>query len=129
MERVVQDALRAHFRPEFLNRLDEIVIFHALSREHLRRVVDLQVAHLRALLAERRIALELTDAARDALAEEGWDPHFGARPLKRTLQRRVQNPLATKLLEGAFRPGDTVRVDRADGAYTFRALRPEEATA
>ncbi len=129
MERVVQDALRAHFRPEFLNRLDEIVIFHALAREHLRRVVDLQVAHLRALLAERRIALELTDAARDALAEEGWDPHFGARPLKRTLQRRVQNPLATKLLEGAFRPGDTVRVDRADGAYTFRALRPEEAHA
>jgi len=129
MERVVQDALRAHFRPEFLNRLDEIVIFHALSREHLRRVVDLQVAHLRALLAERRIALELTDAARDALAEEGWDPNFGARPLKRTLQRRVQNPLAAKLLEGAFQPGDTVRVDRADGAYTFRALRPEEATA
>ncbi len=127
MERIVQDALRGHFRPEFLNRLDEIVVFHALSREDLRKVVDLQVARLRAMLAERGIALVLTDAARDALAEEGWDPHFGARPLKRTLQRRVQNPLALKLLEGEFKTGDTVEVGRGDGSYVFRALRSEEA--
>jgi len=129
LERIVQGALRGHFRPEFLNRLDEIVIFHSLSRADLRKVVDLQVKHLGAMLADRRITLDLTEAARDALAEEGYDPHFGARPLKRTLQRRVQNPLAMKLLEGAFKPGDTVRVDRGDGTFTFRAVRPEEVPA
>jgi ATP-dependent Clp protease ATP-binding subunit ClpB len=127
MERIVQHALRSHFRPEFLNRLDEIVIFDALTRDDLRRIVDLQVAHLRAMLAERRIDLVLSDEARDALAEEGWDPHVGARPLKRTLQRRVQNPLAMKLLEGAFKPGDTVRVGREGGTFSFRAIRPQEA--
>ena len=127
MERIVQHALRTHFRPEFLNRLDEIVIFDALSREDLRRIVDLQVTHLRAMLADRGIELVLTDEARDALAEEGWDPHFGARPLKRTLQRRIQNPLAMKLLEGAFKAGDTVRVGREGGTFSFRAVRPEEA--
>ena len=127
MERIVQHALRSHFRPEFLNRLDEIVIFDALSREDLRLIVDLQVTHLRAMLADRGIELVLTDEARDALAEEGWDPHFGARPLKRTLQRRIQNPLAMKLLEGAFKAGDTVRVGREGGTFSFRAVRPEEA--
>ena len=129
MERIVQHALRSHFRPEFLNRLDEIVVFHALSRADLRRVVDLQVAHLRATLAERRVELLMTDEARDALAEEGWDPHFGARPLKRTLQRRVQNPLAMKLLEGAIQSGDTVRVGWEGGAFSFRAIRPGEVPA
>jgi ATP-dependent Clp protease ATP-binding subunit ClpB len=129
MERIVQHALRGHFRPEFLNRVDEIVIFHALTRADLRKVVDLQVVHLRALLAERRIELELTDEAREALAEEGWDPHFGARPLKRTLQRRVQNPLAMKLLEGTFKSGDRVRVGWEAGAFSFRAARPEEVPA
>ena len=129
LERIVQDALRTHFRPEFLNRLDEIVIFQALTRADLRRVVDLQVVRLRAMLADRGLALELTDEARDALAEEGWDPHFGARPLKRTLQRRVQNPLAMKLLEGTFKPGDTVRVGREGGAFSFRAIRPGEVPA
>jgi len=127
LERIVQHALRSHFRPEFLNRLDEIVIFDALSREDLRRIVDLQVMHLRAMLADRGIDLLLSDEARDALAEEGWDPHFGARPLKRTLQRRIQNPLAMKLLEGAFKAGDTVRVGREGGTFSFRAVRPEEA--
>jgi ATP-dependent Clp protease ATP-binding subunit ClpB len=124
MESRVQRALREHFRPEFLNRLDEIVMFHALSREHIREVVEIQFRHLRDMLAERRITLVLTDVARDTLADEGYDPHFGARPLKRTIQRRVQNPLAMKLLQGEFAPGDTVEVSVADGGFTFRALKP-----
>jgi ATP-dependent Clp protease ATP-binding subunit ClpB len=122
MESIVQRSLREHFRPEFLNRLDEIVTFHALDREHIRRIVDLQFQQLRARLADRRIDLVLTERARDTLADEGYDPHFGARPLKRTLQRRVQNPLAMKLLEGAFHEGATVEVDAVDGGFTFRAV-------
>jgi ATP-dependent Clp protease ATP-binding subunit ClpB len=119
MKRRVDHALREHFRPEFLNRVDEVVVFRALSRKDLRTIVDLAVEHLRAMLADRQIDLLLTDAARDALAEEGYDPHFGARPLKRTIQRRVQNPLAMKLLEGTFKPGQTVEVDYAKGEFKF----------
>jgi ATP-dependent Clp protease ATP-binding subunit ClpB len=120
MERRVERALRAHFRPEFLNRVDEIVVFRALTRDELRTIVDLHAEALRRMLAEREIGLVLTDAARDALAEEGYDPQFGARPLKRVLQRRVQNPLAMRLLQGEFAPGQTVRVDFAGGEYSFR---------
>jgi ATP-dependent Clp protease ATP-binding subunit ClpB len=119
MERRVDRALRAHFRPEFLNRLDEIVVFHALTRVQLRRIVDLQAEGLRALLAGRGVGLALTEAARDALVEEGYDPQFGARPLKRTLQRRVQNPLAMRLLQGAIQSGQTVTVDHRGGEFTF----------
>jgi ATP-dependent Clp protease ATP-binding subunit ClpB len=122
MERRVQRAVREHFRPELLNRIDEVVVFHALSREDLRRIVDLAAESLRRMLAERDIGFELTPAARDALAEEGYDPHFGARPLKRTLQRRVQNPLAMELLRAGFKPGQTVVVDAAEGEFTFRAV-------
>jgi ATP-dependent Clp protease ATP-binding subunit ClpB len=122
MERLVQRALRAHFRPEFLNRLDETVVFRQLTREQIRHIVGLHAESLARMLHERGMGLMVTEAARDALAEEGYDPHFGARPLKRTLQRRVQNPLAMKLLEGAFKPGDTVQVDHADGAYVFRTV-------
>jgi len=121
MERRVERALREHFRPEFLNRVDETVVFHSLTRGQLRRIVDLQADVLRRTLAEREIALTLTDAARDALAEEGYDPQFGARPIKRTLQRRVQNPLAMKLLKGEFKPGGALVVDFRDGAFTFEA--------
>jgi ATP-dependent Clp protease ATP-binding subunit ClpB len=123
MERRVEEALHQHFRPEFLNRVDETVIFHSLSRADLRKIVDLQVESLRRTLADRHIGIELTGAARDALAEEGYDPHFGARPLKRTLQRMVQNPLAMRLLQGAFKSGDTIEVDYAKGAFTFDARR------
>jgi ATP-dependent Clp protease ATP-binding subunit ClpB len=129
MERRVQEALHQHFRPEFLNRVDEIVIFHSLTREDLRRIVDLAAAGLARMLAERDITLELTDAARDALAEEGYDPRFGARPLKRTLQRRVQNPLALKLLQGEFRAGQTVEVDAQRGEIVMRAATKREAAA
>ncbi|HVP14500.1 MAG TPA: hypothetical protein VMS88_03085, partial [Terriglobales bacterium] len=129
MERRVERALRAHFRPEFLNRVDEIVVFHALDRAQLRAIVDLHAESLRRMLADREIGLVLTGAARDALAEEGYDPQFGARPLKRTLQRRVQNPLAMRLLQGEFKGGQAVRVDYANGEFTFttESARPEPA--
>jgi ATP-dependent Clp protease ATP-binding subunit ClpB len=127
METLVQRVLREHFRPEFLNRLDEIVVFHALSREHLREIVNLNAESLRRMLAERELGLELTDAARDLLAAEGYDPHYGARPLKRTLQRRVQNPLALKLLKGEFRPGQTIIVDAKNGEISFEAVPAREA--
>jgi ATP-dependent Clp protease ATP-binding subunit ClpB len=120
----VLEALRQHFRPEFLNRVDETVIFQQLSREQIRHIVELHAESLKKLLSERGISLTLTDSARDALAEEGYDPHFGARPLKRTLQRRIQNPLAMKLLEGAFKAGDTVEVRYASGTYEFRTVKP-----
>jgi len=103
--------LRDVFRPEFLNRIDEIVEFQPLTRDQLGDIVDLQLARLRARLAERGLSLELTDAAKEVVAEAGWDPAFGARPLKRALQRLVENPLALRLLEGEFAEGDTIRVD------------------
>jgi ATP-dependent Clp protease ATP-binding subunit ClpB len=113
------DSMREHFRPEFLNRIDEIVVFQPLSREQIAEIVDLQLERLRARLAERRITLELTDAAKEALAEAGWDPAYGARPLKRAIQRLVENPLALRLLEGEFGDGDTVRVDASEGELAF----------
>ena len=96
------DELRERFRPEFINRIDEIVVFEPLTREQLTEIVELQLARLRERLAERRVALELTDAAKEALAEAGWDPAYGARPLKRAIQRMLENPLALELLEGRF---------------------------
>jgi ATP-dependent Clp protease ATP-binding subunit ClpB len=125
LERRIQEALREHFRPEFLNRVDEIIVFHALGREQIRRIVDLHVESLRRMVAERGVTLELTDAARDALAAEGYDPHFGARPLKRTIQRKLQNPLAMKLLSGEFKPGQTIEADVEKGAIVFRAKKPK----
>ena len=129
MERRVMEAVGAHFRPEFVNRLDEIVIFHALTREHIRTIVDLHLESLRRMLAERALGLTLTDAARDALAEEGYDPHFGARPLKRTIQRRIQNPLAMRLLRSEFKPGQTIEVDFEKGEFTFAVSRPAKLAA
>src|SRR5262249_40366702 len=129
MERRVMDAVRAHFRPEFLNRVDEIVIFHALTREHIRTIVDHQLESLRSMLAQRELGLSLTDSARDALAEEGFDPHFGARPLKRTVQRRIQTPLAMRLLQSEFKPGQTIQVDFNKGEFTFAVRRPEKLVA
>ena len=111
--------MRDRFRPEFLNRIDEIVVFEELTREQIGEIVELQLARLRERLAERRIELELTVAAKEALAEAGWDPAYGARPLKRAIQRLVENPLALRLLEGEFADGDRVVVDAADGELTF----------
>jgi ATP-dependent Clp protease ATP-binding subunit ClpB len=111
--------MREHFRPEFLNRIDEIVVFEPLSREQIGAIVDLQLERLRGRLAERSITLELTDAAKEAIAEEGWDPAYGARPLKRAIQRRIENPLALRLLERDFADGDTIRVDAQNGDLVF----------
>jgi ATP-dependent Clp protease ATP-binding subunit ClpB len=113
--RLVLEALRQHFRPEFLNRVDEIIFFHALDREHLKHIVDIQIAGLVKRLEERKIHVQLTDAAKERLVREGYDPTYGARPLKRTIQRRVLDPLAMRVLEGEFREGDTVAVDAGDG--------------
>ncbi len=119
---LVMAALRQHFRPEFLNRVDEIILFHGLSREHLQQIVEIQVRRLQKLLADRRLEIVLTDAARSFLAEKGYDPAYGARPLKRVLQRQVQDPLALRLLRGEFREGDRVRVDARDGRLTFERV-------
>ncbi len=116
----VSEAMRAHFRPEFLNRLDEIIVFKSLGREALARIVDIQIGKLAHALAEREMTLEVTDAAKDALAREGYDPDFGARPLKRAIQRLVQDPLAGRILEGSLLAGDGILVDAgADGGLTF----------
>ena len=126
------EEMRERFRPEFLNRIDEIVQFEPLTRDQLADIVELQLGRLRSRLAERGIGVELTDAAKAAIADAGWDPTYGARPLKRALQRLVENPLAIRLLEGEFAEGDTVLVDAEDGALTFtnaRATEPEPATA
>jgi ATP-dependent Clp protease ATP-binding subunit ClpB len=118
----VDEALRAHFKPEFLNRIDETIVFHQLGREHFHRIVDIQLERVAKLLAERRISIEVTDAAKDLLAEKGYDPHYGARPLKRVIQRMLQDPLAMKILEGEFPEGSKVTVDaRVNGeALEFR---------
>jgi ATP-dependent Clp protease ATP-binding subunit ClpB len=122
--------LRDRFRPEFLNRVDEVVTFEALTKEQLADIVELQLARLRERLAERRISLEVSDEAKELLAEEGWDPAYGARPLKRAIQRLVENPLALEWLEGRFSEGDTVRVDAARRELVFeRAEVAEPATA
>jgi ATP-dependent Clp protease ATP-binding subunit ClpB len=116
------DALRDVFRPEFLNRIDEVIEFQPLSKEQIAEIVELQLGRLRERLAERRIELELTDAAKEALAEAGWDPAYGARPLKRAIQRLLENPLALRLLEGDFADGDTIRVDAEDGEIRFEKV-------
>src|SRR6185437_12940883 len=123
------EAMTEVFRPEFLNRIDEIVEFHPLSKEQIGEIVELQLARLRGRLADRAIGLHLTDAAKEAIAEEGWDPAYGARPLKRALQRLVENPLALKLLEGEFTEGDTVRVDAKDGELVFEQAGDRAAAA
>jgi ATP-dependent Clp protease ATP-binding subunit ClpB len=108
---LVMQELRNTLRPEFLNRIDDVVIFAPLTRDEIERIVDIQLAHLARRLAQRRITLDVTAEAKAFLAREGYDPQFGARPLKRTIQRLVQDPLAIKLLEGEFGEGDTVTVD------------------
>jgi ATP-dependent Clp protease ATP-binding subunit ClpB len=111
MRRRVMDVVRNTFRPEFLNRVDEIIIFRSLSLERIKEIVDIQLEYLRKRLVERKIELELTDRAKEALAEKGYDPVYGARPLKRTIQRLIENPLANDILQGNFKEGDTIVVD------------------
>ena len=119
VRRQVTEALRQHFRPEFLNRIDEIIFFHALGMEHMSKIVDIQLRGLLKRLEDRKIHVELTERARNAVVAEGYDPMYGARPLKRTIQRRVLDPLAMRVLEGVFREGDRVTVDVGDNGLVF----------
>jgi ATP-dependent Clp protease ATP-binding subunit ClpB len=119
VEPQVMDVVRGHFRPEFLNRLDEIILFHRLGQEHMAPIVDLQVARVRKLLADRKIAIELTEAAKRWLGRVGYDPVYGARPLKRAVQRYLQDPLAEMILEGKVPDGSTLRIDEGDGALAM----------
>jgi ATP-dependent Clp protease ATP-binding subunit ClpB len=114
--------LQVHFRPEFLNRVDEIVIFHPLTREDLAKIVDIQLLRVAELLKERNLGLEVSPEARAYLAEVGFDPDYGARPLKRAIQHELQDPLAMQVLAGAFREGDTVRVEREAAGLSFAAV-------
>jgi ATP-dependent Clp protease ATP-binding subunit ClpB len=134
VEARVRDELRSHFRPEFLNRVDDIIVFRQLSREDLVQIVDLQLARLERTLAQRHIALQVTPDAKMLIAAEGYDPVYGARPLKRVIQRLLQNPIALELLEGTFHEGDTIRVERDGQALRFEpvpsgAREPELASA
>ncbi len=119
MQERVMDALRSQFRPEFLNRIDEVIVFSSLGREQIKSIVDIQLRGLSKRLEERRVSLEVTESAKELLAVQGYDPIYGARPLKRTIQHKVVDPLALKLLGGEFQEGDTVIVDALDGEFLF----------
>ncbi len=122
VEAHVRDMLKKMLRPELLNRIDETIIFHQLSADDLVSIVDIQTRHLRTRLADRGLTFEMSDAAKTALAEEAYDPQFGARPLKRAIQQRIENPIATRILAGDFEPGDTIQADYAGKSFTFERV-------
>ncbi|MBI3074282.1 MAG: ATP-dependent chaperone ClpB [Deltaproteobacteria bacterium] len=128
MEKRVREALKGHFRPEFLNRIDEVLIFKSLTKDHMKGIIDIQLKRLRKLLAERRIEIEVTQAAKDFIADEGYDPAYGARPLKRAIQSHLQNPLSLLVLKGDFKETDTVIADLAPSkdALAFRRKDKEK---
>ncbi|MGB5165445.1 MAG: AAA family ATPase, partial [Woeseiaceae bacterium] len=119
MKASLMEIVGSHFRPEFVNRIDDVVVFHPLGRDHIRRIVDIQLSYLHARLAERDIKIELSEAARDKLADAGFDPVYGARPLKRAIQQQVENPLAQEILQGKFKPGSVIRVGVEDDHLEF----------
>jgi ATP-dependent Clp protease ATP-binding subunit ClpB len=119
MRASVMEALEVRFLPEFLNRIDETIVFHPLDRSQIRQIVDLQIDALARLLAQRELGLEVTEAARQEIANRGYDPTYGARPLKRVIQQQIQNPLATELLKGEFAEGSTVRIDFDGEEFSF----------
>jgi ATP-dependent Clp protease ATP-binding subunit ClpB len=120
MKAAVMEVVGTHFRPEFINRVDDVVVFHPLSREHIRLIVDIQLGYLHDRLADRDMQITLTDAARDRLADAGFDPVYGARPLKRAIQQQIENPLANEILQGKFGPGDVIEIDVADDRLQFQ---------
>jgi ATP-dependent Clp protease ATP-binding subunit ClpB len=122
IETTVRDELRKNFRPEFLNRVDEIIVFRQLGRAELGKIVELQLKGLEKMLAARQLMITLTDEAKELLGTEGYDPVYGARPIKRVIQHRLQNPLALQVLEGTYHPGDTIQVAVKGGALTFTRL-------
>jgi len=117
--RLVMDELRQHFRPEFLNRIDEIIIFDRLSDDDLKEIVEIQLRRLTKRLAAQKITLNLSDAAKELIAKEGYDPVYGARPLKRAIQKEILDPLSLQILEGKIREGQTIKVDAKDGKLIF----------
>jgi ATP-dependent Clp protease ATP-binding subunit ClpB len=122
MKAAVMEVVGTHFRPEFINRIDETVVFHPLDQAEIRKIADIQLNNLRQRLAARDLGIQITDAALDLLAEAGFDPVYGARPLKRAIQQQVENPLAQQILGGKFMPGDTIAVGVKEGRLTFMAL-------
>jgi ATP-dependent Clp protease ATP-binding subunit ClpB len=122
IEAHVKEALKQHFKPEFLNRVDEIIVFHMLTKDDLRKIVDIQLDYLSERLRQRGINVEYTDGARRQIMDEGYDPVFGARPLKRTIQQRLENQLATELLAGKFTEGDTVKIDADLHRFSFEKV-------
>jgi ATP-dependent Clp protease ATP-binding subunit ClpB len=120
MKNAVMNEVGTHFRPEFINRIDDVVVFHPLGREHIRKIVDIQLGYLHARLADRDIRIHLSEAARDKLADAGFDPVYGARPLKRAIQQQVENPLAQEILQGKFKPGDLIEVGVSDDRLDFQ---------
>ncbi len=123
IEAHVKDALKQIFKPEFLNRIDEIIVFHMLTKDDLRKIVDIQLDYLTDRLSARKIGIEFTDSARNQIMDEGYDPVFGARPLKRTIQQRLENPLATELLAGKFAEGDTIKIDASAHKFKFEKVK------
>jgi ATP-dependent Clp protease ATP-binding subunit ClpB len=119
MRNKVMEGLRSHFRPEFLNRIDDLILFHALNRSEMGHIIRIQLKRVENLLKEQKISFEISQAACDHLVEAGYDPVYGARPLKRSIQREVENPLATKLLENTFVSGDTIIIDKAETGLSF----------
>jgi ATP-dependent Clp protease ATP-binding subunit ClpB len=119
MQKKVMQSLRKHFRPEFLNRIDDLIIFHTLKRDELRRIVVLQIKRIEHLLEEQKITLALSDSALDHIVNSGYDPVYGARPLKRAIQRELENPIATKILENSFIAGDKILIDCVDNKLVF----------
>jgi ATP-dependent Clp protease ATP-binding subunit ClpB len=122
IEAHVKEALKQVFKPEFLNRVDEIIVFHMLTKDHLKQIVDIQLGYLTQRLAGQKIKLEFTDNARDQIMDEGYDPVYGARPLKRTIQQRLENALAAELLAGKFAEGDTIKIDANQHRFIFEKV-------
>ncbi|NEQ84861.1 MAG: AAA domain-containing protein, partial [Moorea sp. SIO2I5] len=124
MRKRVTESLRSHFRPEFVNRVDDVIIFHTLTKDELRKIVGIQLKRIEQLLAEQKITLEMSEQAQDYLTDAGYDPVYGARPLKRAIQRELENPIATKILENMFIEGDTIFIDCGDQGLTFSNKAP-----
>jgi ATP-dependent Clp protease ATP-binding subunit ClpB len=120
MKSSVMEIVSQHFRPEFINRVDDVVVFHPLSREHIRSIVDIQLGYLHARLADRDMQIRLSNAAKNKLAAAGFDPVYGARPLRRAIQQQVENPLAQEILQGKFQPGDVIEVGVKEDELEFQ---------
>jgi ATP-dependent Clp protease ATP-binding subunit ClpB len=120
MEQAVMAELKKHFRPEFLNRVDDVIIFQSLDESEIERIVDIQLEKLKKRLAQQQLTLDVDSAAKKLLASEGYDPQFGARPLKRAIQEHILNPLSMRLLEGEFKPGDKIKVIAKDDELVFQ---------